>query len=376
MQPLSSPTRDLRPARFRSACTRIVVCAFAVPALVLTTLLVTAPATYAQSNPNARDVYAFGSAKFLGSTGTAPLSHPIVGIAATPHGRGYRLVASDGGIFSFGDAHFYGSTGAIALNQPIVGIATTPTGHGYWLVASDGGIFTFGDAHFYGSTGAIALNQPIVGMTTTRLGHGYRLVAADGGIFTFGRAPYFGSAGSTMLTAPVVGMAATPNGRGYRVVTGDGRVFGFGDAVPAQTTSRPATGTVVGIASGADSQGYWLATADTMSSATSESAIAWFRARMGSTAFEGRCETAVENAYGTSQVYASARADWQARPDQHADWQNAPRGALVFYDTSSDGHVAISLGDGTVISSAADHRIGVVPIGYFQNPLGWAASPW
>ena len=50
------------------------------------------------------------------------------------------------------------------LNQPIVGMASTPTGNGYWLVAADGGIFTFGDAAFHGSTGAMHLNQPIVGM--------------------------------------------------------------------------------------------------------------------------------------------------------------------------------------------------------------------
>ena len=31
------------------------------------------------------------------------------------------------------------------LAKPIVGMAATP-GKGYWLVASDGGIFTFGDA--------------------------------------------------------------------------------------------------------------------------------------------------------------------------------------------------------------------------------------
>ena len=71
----------------------------------------------------------------------------------TPSGRGYWLVASDGGIFSFGDAHFYGSTGGDPPHQPIVGMARTPSGHGYWLVASDGGIFTFGDARFHGSTG-------------------------------------------------------------------------------------------------------------------------------------------------------------------------------------------------------------------------------
>ena len=74
-------------------------------------------------------------------------------------------MASDGGIFSFGDAAFHGSTGAIRLSRPIVGMAGTPDGEGYWLVASDGGIFSFGDATFSGSTGAIRLNQPIVGAT-------------------------------------------------------------------------------------------------------------------------------------------------------------------------------------------------------------------
>ncbi|WP_160291735.1 hypothetical protein [Acidithrix ferrooxidans] len=40
----------------------------------------------------------------------------------------------------------------------------TPDGKGYWLVASDGGVFCFGDAAFYGSTGAMKLNKPIVDM--------------------------------------------------------------------------------------------------------------------------------------------------------------------------------------------------------------------
>ena len=75
-------------------------------------------------------------------------------MAATPDGKGYWLVASDGGIFTFGDAGFYGSTGNIVLNKPIVGMVPTHDGGGYWLVASDGGIFTFGDATFYGSLGA------------------------------------------------------------------------------------------------------------------------------------------------------------------------------------------------------------------------------
>jgi ribosomal protein L24E len=72
-------------------------------------------------------------------------------MAPTPSGRGYWLVAADGGIFTFGDAPFYGSMGGTPLNQPIVGMAPTATGQGYWFVAADGGIFTFGDAPFDGS---------------------------------------------------------------------------------------------------------------------------------------------------------------------------------------------------------------------------------
>ena len=55
---------------------------------------------------------------------------------ATPDGKGYWEVASDGGIFNYGDAGFFGSQGGKPLNMPIVGIASTSTGNGYWEVAS------------------------------------------------------------------------------------------------------------------------------------------------------------------------------------------------------------------------------------------------
>jgi hypothetical protein len=159
------------------------------------------------------------------------LNQPIVGLAATPDGLGYWLVAADGGIFSFGDAAFYGSTGTFALNQPIVGMAPTPDGRGYWLVAADGGIFSFGDAAFYGSTGAFALNQPVVGMAPTPDGRGYWLVAADGGIFSFGDAAFYGSTGNFALNQPIVGMEASGSGSGYRLVASDGGVFTFGSSL-------------------------------------------------------------------------------------------------------------------------------------------------
>ena len=135
------------------------------------------------------------------------LALPAVGMAATPSGHGYWLVASDGGIFSFGDANFYGSTGAIRLNRPIVGMAVTPSAQGYWMVADDGGIFAFGDANFYGSTGSRHLNRPIVGMVATVDGRGYALAGGDGQVFTFGDAPDLGGAADL---SSVVGIAPEP----------------------------------------------------------------------------------------------------------------------------------------------------------------------
>ena len=183
---------------------------------------------------------------------TQALAQPIVGMASTPDGKGYWLVASDGGIFTFGDAAFYGSTGNIKLNQPIVGMASTPDGKGYWLVASDGGIFTFGDAAFYGSTGNIKLNQPIVGMASTPDGKGYWLVASDGGIFTFGDATFYGSAANNGITA--TGIIASADGKGYSIVSSTGEQFAFGDS----TTESPAVAnqSLVGIASSASGAFY------------------------------------------------------------------------------------------------------------------------
>jgi len=176
-------------------------------------------------------IFDFGGTAFDGSMGGHPLNKPMVGMAATPDGRGYWTVASDGGIFAFGDAQFYGSMGGRPLNKPIVGMAATPDGKGYWEVASDGGIFAFGDAQFYGSMGGTPLNKPIVGMATTPDGNGYWEVASDGGIFSFGNAQFYGSTGGVPLSSPVVGMAATPDGKGYWIVTATGFVSNFGDAV-------------------------------------------------------------------------------------------------------------------------------------------------
>ena len=204
-------------------------------------------------------IFSFGGAPFYGSTGGMVLNKPIVGMAATPDGKGYWLVASDGGIFSYGDAQFYGSTGSMTLNKPIVAMAATPDGKGYWLVASDGGIFSYGDAQFYGSTGGITLNKPVVGMAATSDGAGYWLVASDGGIFSYGDAQFHGSTGSLVLNKPVIGMITGPNGAGYFLVASDGGIFSFGSApFYGSLGGLPLKNPIVAAAPTPSDNGYWF----------------------------------------------------------------------------------------------------------------------
>ena len=162
-------------------------------------------------------------------------------------GKGYWMVASDGGVFAFGEARGYGSTGNIQLNQPMVGMASTPNGQGYWLVAADGGIFPFGNAVGRGSTGNVRLNRQMVGMARTASGNGYWLVAADGGIFPFGDAVGYGSAGNLPLVRPVNGIAHFPTG-GYTMVASDGGTFSYGAINYGSFGGLPLFRPIVGIA--------------------------------------------------------------------------------------------------------------------------------
>src|ERR1700690_1626530 len=71
--------------------------------------------------------------------GTAPAS------AAAPPGAtdgSYAIVDAAGGVMTFGGAAYDGDMLEVPLTKPIVGGAADPHG-GYWLVASDGGIFSF-----------------------------------------------------------------------------------------------------------------------------------------------------------------------------------------------------------------------------------------
>lgn len=98
----------------------------------------------------------------------------------------------------------------------------------------------------------------------------------------------------------------------------------------------------------------------------------------------GMCDNFVANMYGfSSSGYATAVKNWQGTPStlKHAgDW-NAPAGALMYWSGGSTGagHVAISLGNGNIISTDATKlgSVGTIsartPTDKWGHPyLGWA----
>jgi hypothetical protein len=66
-------------------------------------------------------------------------------------------VAGDGGIFSFG-VPFYGSMPGLGLCHASAGMQIRPslTGRGYFVVAANGGVFGFGDANAGASTPSLS----------------------------------------------------------------------------------------------------------------------------------------------------------------------------------------------------------------------------
>ena len=110
-------------------------------------------------------VFSFGDAAFYGSMGGQPPQQADRGHGGHPRRR--RLLA--GGLrrrhLLLRRRRLLRLDRRPTLNKPVVGMAATPDGGGYWLVAADGGIFSYGDATFHGSTGRLNLNSPIVGMS-------------------------------------------------------------------------------------------------------------------------------------------------------------------------------------------------------------------
>ena len=211
---------------------------------------VSPPATLIQGDPPCLTF----TATALTVPNLSQLSDAIFAIAnnsaSTPDGKGYWLVASDGGVFSFGDAQFYGSMGGKHLNKPVVGMAETAGGLGYWLVGQDGGVFTFGNAGFFGS-GADNMNaEPVSAITASPSGKGYWLVASDGYISSYGDAAHHGSLSLPSATSSAVAaVALAPGGEGFLFAQSDGSMRSSGTAqIFGSAAGMKLEGAIVGIA--------------------------------------------------------------------------------------------------------------------------------
>lgn len=103
--------------------------------------------------------------------------------------------------------------------------------------------------------------------------------------------------------------------------------------------------------------------------------------------WSGYCEGFVEAAYGNhagryARPYPSALADYQAQRAAgriHTSGE-PPAGALVFYNLSKWGHVALSLGDGRIVTTwgydGQRYAVRIVPRTTFGGYLGWSyANP-
>ncbi|MEV0700421.1 CHAP domain-containing protein [Saccharopolyspora sp. NPDC050389] len=109
---------------------------------------------------------------------------------------------------------------------------------------------------------------------------------------------------------------------------------------------------------------------------TAQGAIEWYKARIGDTSYQGLCEKAAENAWGTTGVWPSAIAHWNAAKSAgkaHTDGSTPPKGAFVYWNISQYGHVGIADGNGGIYASSIGGAIGHADsVSYFNNYLGWS----
>ncbi|TCO53769.1 CHAP domain-containing protein [Actinocrispum wychmicini] len=108
---------------------------------------------------------------------------------------------------------------------------------------------------------------------------------------------------------------------------------------------------------------------------TPSGAVQWYQSHMGSTGWQGYCEKAVENAYGTTGVWASANAHWFGASPKHTDGSRPPLGSFVYWNISAYGHVGIADGSGGIYATSIGGRIGhASSVNYFNNYRGWTPA--
>lgn len=108
-------------------------------------------------------------------------------------------------------------------------------------------------------------------------------------------------------------------------------------------------------------------------------AINWARSMIGSMGYRNLCERFVENAFGTTGRYLSAKANMYQKINSgqlHAGDTNVPAGALAFFKPSWQngyyGHVMLSIGGGQFISSGKTVHVTGLNTTAFGPYAGWS----
>ena len=83
---------------------------------------------------------------------------------ATPDGKGYWVLLSDGEVFAYGNAANLGSPPSGDFNgfDPANAIFATSDGGGYWVSSAAGAVYNFGDAPNDGGMAGTHLNGSII----------------------------------------------------------------------------------------------------------------------------------------------------------------------------------------------------------------------
>jgi hypothetical protein len=150
-------------------------------------------------------VFAFGNARFEGS---CPAIGGCMGtaVAVMPDatGNGYWIVTSIGAVYSFGDARYYGAPGNLGV--PVTSAAATPDGKGYRILFGNGEVFGYGDVGNSDSPSSANFNalHPASVIFSNADGQGYWIASAEGKLFTFGDAPNEGDTSSIHLNAQII----------------------------------------------------------------------------------------------------------------------------------------------------------------------------
>ncbi|MFB9837927.1 CHAP domain-containing protein [Actinoallomurus acaciae] len=105
---------------------------------------------------------------------------------------------------------------------------------------------------------------------------------------------------------------------------------------------------------------------------TAAQAIQWYSSRKGSTAYEGYCEKAARLAWARTTHHPTAIDHWRSSDGARHTTGTPPKGAFVFWNISSAGHVGIADGKGGFWATSVKGRIGhASSVHYYGHYLGW-----